>query len=473
VKRLAAVGAAVTLVCGVGAAGSAAMPRPLQLGVVGDPFLSTDAGLRDAWMDRAREARANLVLLGVGWSGIAPATRPAGFDPADPADPAYKWEALDGAVRSAVSRGMQPVLPIDYAPAWAEGPGRPSFEEAPSGSWMPSPRELARFSRAIATRYSGRFVDPAHPEAGALPRVRYFQVWQEQNLAVHLAPQWRGGKLVGPAHYRKMLNAAYAAIRGVNSGARVLVGGLSPYGNPTRSGGRVPPVWFWRSLLCLRGSGLRPVRCPNPARFDIAAHNPINVGGPSRRALNPFDISTPDIDKMTSIVRRAVQTRRLLPAKPKPFWATEIWWDSKPPDPGGVPARRHARSVTKALYSLWQQGASAVIWWYIRDQSYATGFNGTQQSGLFFRDGRQKLAYRAFRFPFIAGRPQGGQLFVWGKAPKTGRLVVERRTGAGWRPLTRLSAWRNGIFSTRLDARGKFKLRARQGSQTSLPWRAR
>ena len=446
------------------------MPRSLLLGVAGDPFLSSDAALRDTWMDKTREARTNLVLLGVSWSGVAPATRPAGFDPADPADPAYDWGELDNAVRAAVSRGMQPVLPIDYAPAWAEGPGRPSFEEAPSGSWMPSPRELARFSRAIATRYSGRFVDPAHPGAGSLPLVRYFQVWQEQNLMEHLNPQWRRGRLVGPAHYRKMLNAAYAAIHGANRRARVLVGGLSPYGDPKHSGGRVPPVWFWRALLCLRGAALRPAKCPNPAHFDISAHNPINVGGPGRRALNPFDVSTPDIAKVTSIVRRAVQTKRVLPAKPKPFWATEIWWDSNPPDPGGVPARRHARFITKALYSLWRQGAGAVIWWYIRDQSYASGFAGTQQSGLFFRDGRQKLAYRAFRFPFIAGRPQGGQLFVWGKAPKPGRLVVERRTGAGWRPLARLSAWRNSIFSTRLDARGRFKLRARQGSQTSLPW---
>jgi hypothetical protein len=114
-----------------------------------------------------------------------------------------------------------------------------------------------------------------------------------------------------------------------------------------------------------------------------------------------------------------------------------------------------------------------VIWWYIRDQSHAGGFAGTQQSGLYFREGRPKPAFHAFRFPFISGRVRDDRLFVWGKAPKQGRLVIERRSGAGWSPMTRLSAWRNGIFSTRLDARGKFKLRARQGSQTSLPWRAR
>lgn len=461
------------LALGAGATGAGAAPRGLQLGVVGDTFLGPDAVLREAWAEKARRARADLVLLGANWRGIAPARPPRGFRAADPAEPAYDFAALDGAVRAAVRHGLQPVLAISDAPAWAEGPGRPSTEVADAGTWMPGPKQLARFARALALRYAGSFDDPARPGDARLPRVRHFQIWAEQNLSVHLTPQWRRGKPFAPTHYRRMLNAAYAAIHGANPGAKVLVGGLSPYGDPRRGAERIPPVWFWRFLLCLRGPELRPVRCPEPARFDIWAHNPINVGGPGRGALNPFDASTPDIGRLTRIVRRAVRTGRALPARHKPFWATEIWWDSKPPDPDGVPFLRHARFVTRALFLLWRQGAEAVVWWYLRDQSHAGGFAGTQQSGLFFRDGRPKPAYRAFRLPFIAGRDRQGRLFVWGRAPRPGRLVVERRARDSWVPLLRTRAARTRMFGARLRAPGPMLLRARQGGEVSLPWRAR
>lgn len=468
-KKLAVAFVFAALMLGVHPLGAVAAPRGLLLGVTDDSFLSTDVGLRETWMGRAKRARADLAMLTVSWAGIAPTTRPAEFNPADPADPAYDWAALDGAVRSARKRGMEPVLDVNYAPVWAEGPHRPSFEKVPAGAWDPQPKQLGLFARALAKRYSDHFKDAA---GARLPRVRYFEVWAEENLSIDLAPLWKGRKLVGPARYRILLNKAYSAIHSVNSGAKVIVGGLSPYGDRGRSW-RVPPVLYWRSLLCLRGSRLRPVKCRHPAHFDIWAHNPINVGGPGRHAFSPLDVSTPDIGRLAPIVRKAVRTRRALPARRKPFWATEIWWDSKPPDPNGVPARRHARFLTKSLFSLWRQGASAVIWWYLRDQSHRTGFNGTQQSGLYFRDGKPKLAYRAFRFPFIVGRTKGGRLFAWGKAPAPGRLVVERRARGGWRPLARPAASRNRIFMARVNAPGGFKVRARQGRQTSLPWQAR
>lgn len=462
------------LALGAGPAGVAGAPRGLELGVTDPVLTGSDPALREEWMSRAASARTNLALLGVNWSRIAPPRLPVGFDAADPADPAYRWEALDGAVRSAAAHGVQPLLAIDVAPAWAEGPNRPSLTVAPAGTWLPQPGELGAFARAIATRYSGRFVDPANPGAGALPRVRYFQIWAEENLSVHLNPLWEGRRLVAPSHYREMLDAAYGGIHGADPGARVIVGGLSPYGDAFAGGGRIPPVWFWRSLLCLRGAKLRPVGCPEPARFDIAAHNPINVSGPSSSALSPLDVSTPDIGRLTPIVRKAVATGRALPARPKPFWATEIWWDSSPPDPEGVPLHRHARFLAKSLFELWHQGVGAVFWWYLRDQAPgAAGFGATQQSGLFYRDGRPKPAYRVFRFPFVAIRGSKGQVLLWGKAPSPGRLVVERRTRRGWTPLARPVAGPGRVFVARVDAGGRFQARARQGGETSLPWQVR
>jgi hypothetical protein len=471
-KRAALALAFAALALGANAAPAAAEPHGLQLGVADGSFTGSDPVLRDEWLTRAQSARAGLVLLGVPWAAIAPRRPPAGFDAANPADPSYDWEALDAAVRAAAGKGLEPVLEVSFAPAWAEGPGRPSPTAAPGGTWLPQPEALGLFARALATRYAGGFVAPAAPAAGPLPRVRYFEIWSEENLSEHLNPLWQGSRLAAPAHYRAMLNAAYAAIHAADPTAKVIVGGLAPYGDARAGGSRIPPVWFWRALLCLRGSSLKPVGCPDPAHFDIAAHNPIDVFGPSRGAVSPLDVSTPDIGRLTAIVRRAVATGRALPARPKPFWAPEIWWDSNPPDPRGVPIRQHARFLTESLFELWRQGVGAVIWWYLRDQAPgAAGFAATQQSGLFFRDGRPKPAYRAFRFPFLARREEGGRVLLWGKAPSPGRLVVERRTVAGWTPLARPVAGPNRIFIASVDATGAFRARAMQAGETSLPWR--
>jgi len=452
---------------------SPAAPRGLDLGLADASFESAVPALDGQWLGRAREAGADRVLLNAVWSAIAPGRRPAGFDPADPADPSYRWPALDGAVRSAVAQGLEPVVDVDFAPRWAEGPGRPSFEVAPAGTWLPRPGELGQFARALAARYSGTFTDPAEPAAGPLPRVRYFQIWAEENLSEHLTPLWRGRRLAGPAHYRAMLNAAYAGIHGASPGARVIVGGLAPYGDARAGGSRIPPVWFWRALLCLRGARLRPAACPEPAHFDIAAHNPIDVFAPAQGAFSPLDVSVPDIGRLTRIVRRAVSARRALPAVRKPFWATEIWWDSSPPDPRGVPIARQARYLEQALFELWRQGASAVFWWYLRDQAPgAAGYAATQQSGLLYRDGRPKPAYAAFRFPFVARRRGGGMALLWGRAPRPGELSIERRRPRGWATIATATAGPSGVFAEPLRVpSGDFVVRARQDRVTSLPWR--
>ena len=70
------------------------------------------------------DAGARVVRIDPDWSRVAPATRPAGFDPADPADPAYNWTSLDAGVRAASSRGMEVLLAINGAPRWAEGSRR-------------------------------------------------------------------------------------------------------------------------------------------------------------------------------------------------------------------------------------------------------------------------------------------------------------------------------------------------------------
>ena len=346
---------------------SAAEARPFALGLTDPVFASTAAAERDTWLDRAVASNASTVLPAAQWSAIAPAQRSSAFDPTDPADPAYNFAALDAAVRDAVAHGLDPLLLVTGTPAWAEGKNRPpNTAKYPIGTWKPQPAELKKFAVALARRYSGSFNDPADA-AGPLPRVRDYQLWAEPNLAIYLNPQWKKNKAVAPVHYRKMLRGFYEGIHSVSNSNRVVTGGTAPYGDPQPGGGRMQPLRFWRELLCFKGQDLKKANCRKPAKFDVWAHHPINVGEPRREALNRDDVSTPDLGKIKRVVNKAVRSGRAQPRGKKPIWATEIWWDSKPPDPNGVAARTHARWLAESFYLLWRQGVERVYWFLIRD----------------------------------------------------------------------------------------------------------
>jgi hypothetical protein len=356
---------------------------------------------------------------------------------------------------------------VTNAPRWAEGNHRPS--RAPAGTWKPRPSALADFGHAIARRYSGHFRDPTLP-IKTLPHVRYYQLWAEANLSINLSPQWSHSHPVSPDHYRKMLNAFFGGVKGVQRGDQVVTSGLAPYGDHHPGGQRLPPVLFWRGLLCLKGNALRPGHCGSAAHFDVAAHNPINEGPPTQHAISPTDASTPDLGRIKRVIRKGLSTGGAKPKGKKPLWATEIWWDSKPPDPHGVPAAKQARWLEQSFYVLWRQGASKVVWFLIRDQAPNPSFSTTYQSGLFLRKGTPKPAYRAYRFPFVADRLSKGKVRVWGEAPHSGSVAVQRKSNGHWRTLKVLHAGSNRVFTAKIRLKGKSSLRARQGGEESLPW---
>lgn len=452
---------------------SARAERPLSLGFV-DPAFSFGGGApRSALLDEARALGASVVRVPVPWSLVAPAERPRDFDATDPASPAYRWSVIDTAVQAASARGLRVLLSFSDAPRWAEGPGRP--RTAMPGSWRPRPTAVGAFATAAARRYSGAFPDPGG--SGTLPRVRYWQVWNEPNLSLYLSPQWarRRGRWrpASPAHYRSMLNAAYAGIKRVRRSNFVVSAGNAPYGLPDPGGTALRPVRFTRELFCLRGRRLRPARCPDPARLDAIAHHPYSVRGARSRALNADDASVPDVGKLTRIVRAAVRKRRALPRGRKRTWVTEVSWDSRPPDPDGVPARTQARWLAEAFYLLWRQGVDTIAWFHVRDELPRPSYAATYQSGVLFADGRPKPAARAFRFPFVLDRGRGGRVRAWGKPPAGGPIVIEQRAAGRWRTLAALRRGRGQVFFIALRLRGTGAVRARAGGDVSLPYRLR
>jgi hypothetical protein len=319
------------------------------------------------------------------------------------------------------------------APRWAEGPARPS--SAAAGTWLPDARAFGQFAQAAARRYR---------------HIKQWQVWNEPNLAYYLSPQWRRQKrrpiAVAPGHYRRMLNSAYAGLKRVNRHNRVVAAGTAPYGDPPGDV-RMFPTTFWRLLL------------RRATHFDAYDHHPYAVAGPRRHAVNPGDVSIPDLRRLTRIVRTATRRGHELPRGSKPLWITEFGWDSRPPDPRGVPSRRLARWLTDALYLLWKQGAHVVMWSQIRDAPATGGYDRTYQGGLLRLSGHTKLASRAYGFPVACQRMAHRRLRVWGLAPKSGRLRIVR----GRRTIGKLRVRRGRVFLR--------TVRGRRGVHARLPGR--
>jgi hypothetical protein len=267
-----------------------------------------------------------------------------------------------------------------------------------------------------------------------------------------------------------MLNAFYAAVKGVDRGNVVVEGGTAPYGDPEPGGQRLSPALFVRQLLCLN-TALGPAACPNPAHFDVLAHHPYAVAGPAAHALNRDDVAIPDLGRLTRPLAVALRTGRALPRAAKQVWVTEFSWDSNPPDPQGVPTGTLARWIAESLEILWDQGVDTMVWLNVRDEPPVPDYASTYQSGMFLLDGTAKPGATAFRFPFVAHRATRSGIRVWGAAPGSGTVVIERQGAGGvWQTVATRRAPSGRVFTANLALRGRVTVRARLGSAVSLPW---
>jgi hypothetical protein len=435
-----------------------AAARGLTTGFNPDPVLTApSAWANPFWVDQARAEGAGIVRVNVLWSEVAPAERPPGFAPGDPASPGYNFSAPDAQVTTLASRGLGVLINISSAPAWAEGPNRPDSVRA--GTWKPNPAQFAQFARAAAERYDGGFRPPG--QAGTLPRVRFWQAWNEPNLDTYLTPQWSpSGAPASPGVYRLLLNAFFAAVKHVSAGNVVLSAGMAPYGNPPGvnfpGGYRVPPLVFDRALFSSR------------VHLDALAQNIYPIHGPLWHAYQPNDVATADLYKVARVLHRAVAAGTAVPRQHKQIWVTELGWNSNPPNPGGVPVEEQAHWYEQALYTLWRQGVDTVLLLQLVDAPPIPSYAASYQTGLYYANGTAKPAATAFRFPFIAVRRGRDAVAVWGLAPAAGRLRIER--AADGKVVASLPVNAGQTFTRTIHLRGRVPLLGQVGGQTSLTW---
>jgi hypothetical protein len=383
-----------------------------------------------------RGAGAQYVRLVVPWSAIAPATPPPEFDAADPTSPAYSWGWVDGLVESAKTAGLTPILDITWTPSWA-------YSHLPSGvnGGTPEIAALGRFAHALAMHFAGR---------SDLPGVKIYEVWNEPNLSLDLAP-------VNASIYRAMINAVADGVHSVDSANLVVAGGLDPFGHPKSDKQQwysVAPLAFMRSLLCLSKGPHPHSTCSEKVHFDVWSHHPYSFGGAFGRAKQPDNVELGDLPKMRSLLRAGVRLHHVVSSHSMQFWVTEFGWDTKPPRRGAASLSLASRWTAESMYQAWRSGISLFTWFDLEDQSG----DGPYKSGLYFHasslsQARPKPLLTAFRFPFVAYRHRS-TVGVWGRDATSDkeRVRIQRRRGksGGWRAVAYVVANSNGIYRATL-----------------------
>ena len=342
---------------------AAAAPR-MYVGFHDDPNFRYEER-RATMLDQARAANTTIVRTLVTWANVAP-TRPA--NASNPFDPAYRFDDLDELVRNTQARDIEVLITIWGTPKWANGNKTPNF--------LPTRlSDLTAFSRAVASRYSGRFA--------GFPFVRFYSIWNESNLQLFLAPQFdAAGKSVGPRNYAKLAAAAYTGIKAGNARAKVAVGSTSSAGRDK--------VLAGKSATHSPGRFAQLVAAANPRlKFDAWAQHPYPV--PVNQKPNQR-VKWPNVT-LASFPRFEQALDTWFKRKNVRLWITEYGHEVREDgEPLGVSRATQAAYTGQALALARKDPRTDMfIWFVFRDHA-----TSEWQSGLRTRAGVAKPSLSRF-----------------------------------------------------------------------------
>ena len=380
---------------------ASAAPR-MYIGFHDDPNFRYEER-RALMLDQARAANTTIVRTLVTWANVAP-TRPA--NASDPFDSAYRFNDLDELVRNAQERDMEVLITIWGTPKWANGGKTPNF--------LPTRlSDLTAFSRAVASRYSGRFP--------GFPYVRFFSIWNESNLQLFLAPQFNAkGKSVGPRNYAKLAAAAYAGIKAGNSSAKIAIGSTS-------SAGRDKPL-KGKSETHSPGRFAQLVAAANPRlKFDAWAQHPYPVPAnlkPSQK------VKWPNVT-LSAFPRFGASLDKWFKRKNVRIWITEYGHEVKQDgEPNGISRAQQAAYAAQALaLAKADPRTDMFIWFVFRDHA-----TSEWQSGLRTRTGAAKPSLARFTAAANLVDARNGLFNVKGGVDGPTIVVPLRAYAAGTKP---------------------------------------
>lgn len=294
------------------------------------------------------------------WGGIQPARGGA-----------FNWSTVDSIVAKAANTGIE-VLPfLNGAPAWAVPsvwvPGSHHTVKAPvhlpaagsaAGAW-------STFVHAAVERYgpNGSFW-AENPTVPVRP-IRAWQIWNEPNFKYFVAKP-------NPAEYGRLVKLSYAALKGSDPGAKLVLGGMFSRPKGGKSTKEKPKrVYFASDFLEEMYETTPGVK----SKFNGIALHPYT---------GRYQELTPEIEEV-----REVQAAHGDAAKP--LWITELGWSSQPPPANrllNIFAKGAAGQVSqlKGAFSLLVKNQvkwklQRVYWFSVDDQPGTCNF--CDGSGLF------------------------------------------------------------------------------------------
>lgn len=450
----------------------------LEVGMQDDRVLLAHGGTKaGATLDQFAEFGVDRIRTLLIWRRVAPKAssrqRPAGFDPTDPSGYAWGKMGYDGLISAASERGFKVLITISTpAPRWATGGKRAN------GLYKPSPSAFADFATAVAKRYGDR--------------VDEYSLVNEPNQGGWLLPQSVCSKghctPYAPHHYRKMVLAAYPAIKAVDHDAKVLIGNTAPAGRRFLGvNDPLKPLVFLRAFGCVNDR-FRPIRTGPCKNFkaptgDGYAHHPYGRLRQNGKGSSDPDFATfSDTPRLLRTLDRLTGRGRIRVAGggKMPVHYTELGYETRPPDPyNGYSPRQQKEWNQEVAYLSWRNPRIKSLFQYqYIDEAPVSGKSGRShwgswQSGLRYRNGKRKPAYSAFPNPIAVSDPnprRGHNVTIWGQVrPGDGHTVkVQVRAGSKWRDIANVETTVRGYFThvRKITASGSYRFTYEIDGQT-------
>jgi hypothetical protein len=233
---------------------------------------------REAALGQARQMGVTWMRTNLLWSRVEPA--PGRFD----------WSQYDSLVDATRKSGISVQMSLTGpAPAWATGDGQP-------GGFRPDPAAFGRFARAAAEHFRGR--------------VTRYSIWNEPNFSAWLRPLEES-----PSLYRRLYEAGWAAVKGADPAAQVLIGETAAY---AKRGRALAPLAFLHQVAC-RG-------CPE-LHADGYAHHPYDFTDPPESSYpGQGNVTIGTLGRLTSALDGLAADRLLATpdGHPLPVYLTEF-----------------------------------------------------------------------------------------------------------------------------------------------------
>jgi polysaccharide biosynthesis protein PslG len=331
----------------------------------------------DEQFQTLRRGGVDSVRIPIEWGAVQPA-----------AGGAFEWTNVDTVVRRAANAGVE-VLPfLSGAPGWAvphvfvpgtgktaKAPARLPASGAAAGAW-------SNFVKGAVARYGP--VGSFWAENPLVPKrpVRTWQIWNEENFKYFVAKP-------NPAEYGKLVKRSYTALKSVDPGAKVLLGGM-----------------FALPKGCLSKAKPKRAWCASDFLEEMYRTTPGIKAKFNGVALHPYSYFYSELAPRIEEFRTVLEENR---DAGKKLWITELGWSSQPPTQTNLFAKglsgqaaqlKGAFSLLKAKQVKWK--LQRVYWFSVDDQDGACNF--CDGSGLFAQGFVAKKSWLAY-VRFAGGSP--------------------------------------------------------------------